>query len=133
MPLGELRLGGTGWVHRPRSTFSGPLRDVSDFLGLGLLWGLRRPGARAREAIPHFSVVVRPGVIEAAHSSLRPGSFPGISSKGQVRSNPGIVTFDDLTESALRAHPECGGQRSPIEIGLPAVEPGPCRAGLAGR
>jgi len=70
---------------------------VRSLVALGLLRGLRRPGARALEAISHFSIVVRPSVIEVAHSSLRPGSFPGISSKGHVRSNPEIATFDDLT------------------------------------
>ena len=46
--------------------YSGPpdlLRHVAGFPGLGLLSGLRRHGARALEAISHFSDVVRPSVV----------------------------------------------------------------------
>jgi len=40
-----------------------PLRHVSSFPGLELLWGLRRHGARALEAILNFSGVVRDSMI----------------------------------------------------------------------
>src|SRR5262249_40905363 len=50
----------------PRPSCSGqpaPLRPVDGFPVLGLLWGLRHLGARAREAIVNFSETVRISMI----------------------------------------------------------------------
>src|SRR5271166_2734868 len=72
---GEERLGSLHFasLHVPAIGSPTPLCQVSGFPGLELLWGFRRPGARALKALFDFSTISHPSMVWVPHSSLRPG------------------------------------------------------------
>ena len=62
---GEERLGSLHFasLHVPAIGLPTPLCQVSGFPGLELLWGFRRPGARALKAIFDFSTISHPSMV----------------------------------------------------------------------
>ena len=62
---GEERLGSLHFasLHVPAIGSPTPLCQVSGFPGLELLWGFRRPGARALKAILDFSTISHPSMV----------------------------------------------------------------------
>ena len=62
---GEERLGSLHFasLHVPAIGSPTPLCQVSGFPGLELLWGFRRPGARALKAILDFSTISLPSMV----------------------------------------------------------------------
>jgi hypothetical protein len=118
------------WIHRPSSgrprDLNPPDRDAAQHT----LWGLRRRGARARQAILSF-----PDVVRIEHGLGRPSiPTPGLSHPVSRRTGLPVQRVHASTCGvAARSQHRGGSSNSPTGIGLRGVCPWPCRAGLAGR
>jgi hypothetical protein len=127
---GRLGVPHVAYLHVPAVRPPAPLRHVAGSPDLGLLRGLRRRGARARQAILSFPAVAR------IEHGLGRSSIPTPGLSHPVSRHTGLPVqrvHASTCGVAARSQHRGGSSSSPIRIRLRGVCPWPCRAGLAGR